>query len=202
MGDALSKPKGEWDDDVCYLELEDELDGEDIADIELSMKVSAKASTVGMQNIIDPYAKNAHDPFSYNGLSNTMQYLGSGYVRGGYALVEEYIREFIISEGMMSGKIAASGVGNVYPRSGVVASAGRMGIRDPGIDHGGYVKGARLPGNLGPYVASNSQATKDGHQQTRHDIYFDDEIEENEDSDLSTFELFNINVKKDKNKHM
>ncbi len=205
MGDALSSPKGEWDyeeDCGCEEDYEDEC-GCDEEDYEFDIKINLKSPTSVKQTVNDPYRKNGNDIGSFNGLANTMQgVLAAGYDRGNFNLLREYIKELVLLETTMSGVIGASALGKSYPRSGVVASTGRMGVRDGGIDHKGYVKGARTPSNLTPYVAKSAEVTKDGHQQTRHDIYFDEELEQNEDEDLSTYELFYINVKKDKNSYM
>lgn len=195
MGDALSKPKGEWDDDIESLELSDEVNDEEIDDIEISIAISNKSPSYSKQSRVDFLSKKGTDPYSYNGLANTMQYLGAGYSRSGETLIEQYIREFIISE-TMSGRIAASNIGNAYKQNGTGAYAGRLASKDYGIDHGGYVKGTRTPKGLEPYVIPDMQVTKDGHQMTRHDKYVIDELEENDDDDLSSYEIMYLNIKK------
>lgn len=167
MGDALSSPKGEWDDDLEDLELgdDDELEG----DIEISYSLSVKSPTSGSQfNRDSGSGKSSRDPFSFNGLANTSAAVIAASHKRKNSLIKEYVKEMILSE--LSGSIAASRLGKAYPKTKTTGSGnGRMLSVDPehGINHGtsyinqrGYGNIAKTP-DLDPYVKVG-KATTDG----------------------------------------
>ena len=167
MGDALSSPKGEWDDEIEELELddEDELEG----DIEISYSMSIKSPTSGSQfNRDSGSGKSSRDPFSFNGLANTSAAVIAASYKRRNKLIKEYVKEIILSE--LSGSIAASRLGKAYPKTKTTGSGnGRMLSVDPkhGINHGtsyinqkGYGNSAKTP-DLDPYVKPG-KATTDG----------------------------------------
>ena len=161
MGDALSAPKGEWDDEL------EELDNdEDIDDIDI--KIHKKIHVAFNRQPVDSYAKKGTDPYSFNGLANTSQYLGASHKRSG-DLIEAYVREVLLSESGISGKIAVqkSGLGNMYKTdnsSALGGTKGGVGGHKGAIDTKGYgQKGIEV--ELEPYVVPN-EPTNDGGETT------------------------------------
>ena len=71
----------------------------------------------------DSLSKRKTDPYSFNGLANTSQYLGASHNRKG-SLIESYIKEVLLSENGISGKHHASGLGNMYPIDNASAALG------------------------------------------------------------------------------
>tara|TARA_Y100001937_G_C7044500_1_gene296188 strand:+ start:96 stop:815 length:720 start_codon:yes stop_codon:yes gene_type:complete len=102
MGDALSSPKGEWDYD-----LEEDEDIEDF-DIGLNKKIHVSLN----RQPVDSLSNRGRDKFSFNGLSNTSQNLGTAYESEEEKenIIREYIRETILSEITLgiSGNIAVA----------------------------------------------------------------------------------------------
>jgi len=125
MGDALSAPKGEWDDEL------EELDNdEDIDDIDI--KIQKKIHVAFNRQPVDSYAKKGTDPYSFNGLANTSQYLGASHKRSGN-LIEAYVREVLLSESGISGRIAVKkSLGDPYPQKNAIGSMG--------MTNGAYIK--------------------------------------------------------------
>lgn len=113
MGDALSSPKGEWDNDLPLNDSEEEivigpntsvrdlalaaglieLEDEEITDVEAG--IQSKANMSLHIPTTDFAAKKKRNPNSYVGLANTSAYLGSSHKRLGNVMSEEVLREFI-----------------------------------------------------------------------------------------------------------
>jgi len=155
MGDALSSPKGEWDNDLPLNDSEEEIvigpqtsvrdlayaagliekEDEEITPIEAG--IQSKANTSLHMPTTDFAAKKKRNPNSYVGLANTSAYLGASYSRNGDVMSEnvlrEFIRELIIQEKTSIGvksKVSAT-IGNPYkPSKSNVSNVSRgMGTR-------------------------------------------------------------------------
>lgn len=125
MGDALSAPKGEWDDELEELDNDEDIDDTDI-------KIYKKIHVAFNRQPVDSYAKKGTDPYSFNGLANTSQYLGASHKRSG-DLIEAYVREVLLSESGISGRIAVKkSLGDPYPRKNAIGSMG--------MTNGAYIK--------------------------------------------------------------
>ena len=125
MGDALSAPKGEWDDELEELDNDEDIDDTDI-------KIYKKIHVAFNRQPVDSYAKKGTDPYSFNGLANTSQYLGASHIRSG-DLIEAYVREVLLSESGISGRIAVKkSLGDPYPRKNAIGSMG--------MTNGAYIK--------------------------------------------------------------
>lgn len=112
MGDALSSPKGEWDNILCYLEIDDEeeINGKN----NLSLDIEKKAKLSFNRTTVDPYRAKGNDISSLGGLANTVASvigIHSGHCISGDVVSEnvlkDYIKEAILKEFTMSGNLAS-----------------------------------------------------------------------------------------------
>ena len=100
--------------------LDIELDSFDKKDIEYNKKIHTSLN----KQASDSLSKRKTDPYSFNGLANTSQYLGASYKRTG-SLVEAYIREVLLNEEGMSVRNNIKGtVGDPYPKKNSIGSMG------------------------------------------------------------------------------
>ena len=194
MGDALSSPKGEWDDEEysdtkecgCKIEIDcDCIDGLEI-DIEL------KSPTSGAQFNRDAGSgKSSRNPNSYVGLANTSAHLGlsASHNRGGNVLREfilEAIKDILLCESPhMGGMTAASGLGRAYkPDTANAVSGYGMAGGTYGIDHDGYSQNGLDDDDKFPYISPlPSDPTPDG-----ANAVCDSDLDTEWDEDLSTGE--------------
>jgi hypothetical protein len=119
--------------------LDIKLDSFDKKDIDYNKKIHTSLN----KQASDSLSKRKTDPYSFNGLANTSQYLGASYKRTG-SLVEAYIREVLLNENSMSGSFYTkrSGIGKLYPVD--TASAALGGTKGAG---GGVHSTTRGNGN-------------------------------------------------------
>lgn len=170
MGDALSSPKGEWDNDLeCSCDCEEDCDCFD--KIEIGIELKTHTSTTQF-NKDSGSGKSSRDPFSFNGLANTSAYLGASHKRNDNALLREYI-SLLINENKphMGGMTAVRSTGKnkvMYKKdtANSVSGYGMGGKGTYGIDHGGYTQNGTEDGtpnlhDLSPYV-KKGKATTDG----------------------------------------
>lgn len=190
MGDALSSPKGEWDDEEysdckecgCSIEIDCDCINSLAIDIEL------KSPTSGAQfNRDSGSGKSSRNPNSYVGLANTSAYLGASHNRSGSVLrefISETIKDILINEVKPSMSVSinvrSKGLGNPYKSSKAHVSGGNKGLgpRPIGIDHDGYSQVGTE--DFPPYV-KKGKATTDGAE-----VVYDSDRDTEWDEDLST----------------
>lgn len=169
MGDALSSPKGEWDDELeCSCDCEEDCDC--FSRIEIDIELKTPTSTTQF-NRDSGSGKSSRDPFSFNGLANTSMYLGASHKRNN-TLLREYI-SLLINESKphMGGMTAVRSTGKnkvMYKKDTVnsLSGYGMGGKGTYGIDHDGYTQNGTEDGtpnihDLSPYV-KKGKATTDG----------------------------------------
>jgi len=194
MGDALSSPKGEWDDEEysdtkeCGCSIEIDCDCIDNLEIDIELK----SPTSGAQFNRDAGSgKSSRNPNSYVGLANTSAHLGlsASHNRGGNVLREfitETIKDMLLNESKpsmgVSINIRAKGLGNPYKKSTASVTGGTRGLghKSLGIDHGGY--GQNGTEDKEPYV-KKGKATTDGAE-----VVYGSDLDIEWDEDLSTGE--------------
>lgn len=171
MGDALSSPKGEWDDDEyvnykeCGCSIEIDCDCIDNLEIEIELK----SPTSGMQYNRDAGSgKSSRNPNSYVGLANTSAYLGASHNREGKVLrefISETLKDILLKESKPSMSVSInlrkSNVGNPYKKMSLNVTGGKrgLGVKPLGIDSDGYGQNGTENGD--PYV-KKGKATTDG----------------------------------------
>ena len=162
MGDALSSPKGEWDNDLpinnpnkieinLNTTLRDlaiaagllSIEDEEITGVEAG--IQSKANTSLHMPVTDFAAKKKRNPNSYVGLANTSAYLGASYNRGSNVMTENdlrsFIKEVILQEdaSSISGrKYVKSKMGDPYKPSKVNVSNISRGLGSRGTINLGY----------------------------------------------------------------
>ena len=177
MGDALSSPKGQWDNELPINNPEREIvigpntsvkelaiaagiieiDDEEITSVEAG--INSKANTSLHMPTVDFAAKKKRNPNSYVGLANTSAYLGASHKRSGEVVLENYIREILLEKTTMSGRqYLKKSVGDPYKPSSANVTGGTHGgiggVRGA-EDHDGYSqKGVKLNKDLYPYANS------------------------------------------------
>lgn len=155
MGDALSSPKGQWDEEeeletksykinsqttVKDLALYAGLIGDNESDFnEFESDIESKAHTSYQRRASDSLAKKGTDVSSLGGLGNSIAGvigLSAGHEIQGNTLMEndlkDYIKEVILSEKYMSGSIAvrSTGKGSMYKNA--MASTNTANAAPPG----------------------------------------------------------------------
>ena len=175
MGDALSSPKGEWDNDLPInnpgkeivigpnttveelaiaagiIEVEDE----EITSVEAG--INSKANTSLHMPTVDFAAKKKRNPNSYVGLANTSAYLGASHKRNGEVVLENYIREILLEKTAIGPRHSLAGtVGDPYkPGKQHVSNTSRGAGHRGSINYGYNLnskKGTELDKDLYPYV--------------------------------------------------
>jgi hypothetical protein len=162
MGDALSSPKGEWDNDLPInnpdkIEINSsttvrdlaiaagliEVEDEEITGVEAG--IQSKANTSLHMPVTDFAAKKKRNPNSYVGLANTSSYLGSSYNRGSNVMTEvelrNFIREVILLEDASSisaRKYVKARIGDPYKSSKSNVSNVSRGLGPRGTINLGY----------------------------------------------------------------
>lgn len=190
MGDALSKPKGEWDDI--------DLDGEDIDDIDLDFDISIRGKMHTSQKKLpaDALSKKKNDISSLGGLGNTVANgLAASHKRSGN-LIREFIFEVLNESPHGGGQTSASGVGRMYkPSNRNVSPHGGLGHKTPGIDTKGYAQSRKATTDGGETVGKQSDRLplEFGDGSTGDEFY--DVLNDLEKHDL---EALNKHVKKNK----
>lgn len=161
---GIYKEKSKYDKELDEDNLIDE-DSEEHS-IEVSAKIKSKSFSANNQPVSDFGAKYGTDPYSYNGLANTSQYLGSAYNRGENVL-KEFIREALQEEMLkeitcMSVRVITKGtIGDTYKSSKAnVSNTNQMSPGDPSIKQQGYSQKAKTP-KLYPY-SDEGMPTTDG----------------------------------------
>ena len=188
---GIYKEKSKYEKALDLDELENEdTDDLDLDDLEIDIALKAKTVTAKNQPVADFGAKYGTDPYSYNGLANTSQYLGASHNRGNNIL-KEYIREALQEEMIkeftsMSVRVMTKGtVGDMYkPSKANVSNVNQMTPGDPSIKHYGYGQKAKTPAIL-PYSDEGLPTTDGGEMMNS----LDDDIEEEfpwEDEDYTT----------------
>ena len=136
-----SEYKKELDKDRFEQDKEDDCD---IEEFELDVKLKQKSFTSNSKDVSDFGAISGTDPYSFNGLANTSQYLGAGYDRG-ESVLKEFIREALQEEMLreitsMSVRVMVKGtVGDTYKKSKAnVSNTNQMSPGDPSIKQRGY----------------------------------------------------------------
>ena len=176
---GIYKEKSEYEKELDKDKLEDEDKDEcEIEEFELDISMRTKSHSSGNQAVSDFGAKYGTDPYSYNGLANTSQYLGASYNRGENVL-KEFIREALQEELLreitsMSVRVMVKGsLGDTYkPSKSNVSNVNQMNPGDPSIKQYGYGQKAKTPANY-PY-SDEGMPTTDGGELTNR---LDDDIE-------------------------
>ena len=175
MGDALTSPKGEWDNDLPINNPDMEIvigpdttvkelaiaagiiekDEESISGIEAG--INSKANTSLHMPTVDFAAKKKRNPNSYVGLANTSAYLGASHKRKGEVFLENYIREILLEKTALGARPSLSGtIGDPYKPGNQNVTGGThggIGGTRGAEDHDGYTqKGVALNKNLSPIV--------------------------------------------------
>jgi len=172
---GIYKEKSEHEKDLDEDDLLDE-DSEEHS-IEINAKIQSKSHSSFNQAVSDFGAKYGNDPYSFNGLANTSQYLGASYDRGENVL-KEFIREALKEEILreitsMSVRVMVKGtVGDTYKSSKAnVSNVNQMTPGDPSIKQYGYGQKAKTPA-MYPY-SDEGMPTTDGGELTNK---LDDDI--------------------------
>lgn len=189
MGDALSSPKGEWDD-ASSISCDCDCDCDCLDTI--ARDIENMSHTSGSQfNKDSGSGKSSRDPFSYNGLANTSVYLGASHKRDNTGLLREYIT-LLITENRphMGGMTAVRSSGKnkvMYNKdtANSVSGYGMGGKGSYGISHKGYTQNGTEDGtpnipDMSPYV-KKGKATTDGGK-----VVFDSEQKTDWHDDYST----------------
>jgi hypothetical protein len=142
---GIYKEKSKYEKDLDQDRFEqDKEDDCDIEEFGVDIELQNKANTSSSQAQTDFGAKYGTDPFSYNGLANTSQYLGASYNRG-ENLLREFIQELLHEKDVreatsMSVRIMSKGtVGDPYKSSTAnVSNVNQMSPGDPSIKQKGY----------------------------------------------------------------
>lgn len=173
MGDALSSPKGEWDDEEysdtkeCGCRIEINCDCID----NLEIGIERQLPTSGAQSNSDAGSgQSRRNPNSVVGLANTSAYLGlsASHNRAGNVLrefISESIKDILLYESPhMGGMSAASGLGRAYkPDTANAVSGYGMAGGTYGIDHDGYSQNGLDDDDKFPYISPlPSDPTADG----------------------------------------
>lgn len=162
MGDALSSPKGEWDDEINDLEDED--------DAEL---INLKSPTAGKVDRTDSYSHKGNSIGYFGGIGADMSSvlgLSAGYVNKGDLVFEnklkEFIRESILLERSKS-SISTSGNIAVQSRSKAKNLGGKHNKAYPidnttlgsmGMTNGAYI------GTINKVYKQTNKGTTDGQE--------------------------------------
>ena len=172
---GIYKEKSEYEKELDQERFEqDKEDDTDVEELEVDVKLKQKSFTSTSKAVSDFGSKYGTDPFSYNGLANTMQFLGinSSYNRG-ENILKEFIREALQEELLreatsMSVRIMSKGsVGDPYKKSKAnVSNVNQMSPGDPSIKQYGYGQGEKTP--------DGGMPTTDGGEVTNK---LDDDIE-------------------------
>ena len=182
MGDALSSPKGQWDD----IDLED-LEEEDFDDIDSD--IEAKISLSLNRTPTDSLAYKGTDISYYGGLGNSIaSVIAAGHKPSGSAITEVYLKKYI-KEYLFSESVSISGGINVA-RS---PKAKNTGGKNPGTV---YRKDNTTLGSMngihnGAYIKHDGyrqrrNSTTDGAETVR-ELPYEENIS-GEDQDKSTYE--------------
>lgn len=151
MGDALSKPKGEWDD----------IDLDDDEDIELDddIVIRRKMHTSQKELPTDALSKKKNDISHLGGVytnSVASALVSSSRKRNGN-LIREFIFEVLNESPHGGGQTSASGVGRMYkPSNRNVSPHGGLGHKTPGIDTKGYTQSRKATTDGGETVGKQS----------------------------------------------
>lgn len=177
MGDALSSPKGDWDNELPINALPEEivigpdttveelaiaagiieLEDEEITGVEAG--INSKANTSLHMPTVDFAAKKKRNPNSYVGLANTSAYLGASHKRSGEVVLENYIREILLEKTTISGRqYLKKSMGDPYKPSNANVTGGTHGgvggVRGAEDFDGYSQKGVKLNKDLYPYANS------------------------------------------------
>jgi hypothetical protein len=200
MGDALSSPKGEWDNelpinmspseivigpDTTVEELAIaagiiEIEDEEITDVEAG--VNSKANTSFHMPTVDFAAKKKRNPNSYVGLANTSAYLGASHKRSGEVVLERYIREILLENTTISARqYVQYSLGDPYKPStanAIGGTHGAIGGESGAEDFDGYSqKAVELDKDLYPYANTMTlKGSTDGRVHTAKSSNVSDEM--------------------------
>ncbi len=174
---GIYKEKSEYEKELDNKKLENE-DECEIEEFEVDISMRTKSHSSHNQAVSDFGAKYGTDPYSFNGLANTSQYLGASYNRGENVL-KEFIREALQEEMLkeitsMSVRVMVKGsIGDTYkPSKANVSNVNQMSPGDPSIKQYGYGQKAKTP-SIYPY-SEEGMPTTDGGELTNR---LDDDIE-------------------------
>lgn len=190
MGDALSSPKGQWDNDLpinnpgaeikisASTSVRDlaiaagliQIEDEEITDVEAG--IQSKANMSLHMPTTDFAAKKKRNPNHYVGLANTSAYLGSSHERSGNLVSEtlrEFIREALLAEDSSSisaRKYTKINIGDPYKPSKANVSNTSRGAGHRGSINRGYngnsTQGVKIGGENNPdlYPYASSKKLK------------------------------------------
>ena len=169
---------------------QDKEDDTDVEELEIDVKLKQKSFTSTSKDVSDFGAKYGTDPYSFNGLANTSQYLGASYDRG-ESVLKEFIREALQEEMLkeitsMSVRVMVKGtVGDTYKKSKAnVSNANQMAPGDPSIKQRGYDNNnrkARTPDQW-PYSIPDGPTASGTKRMNFLDDNISDEFEWDDDS--------------------
>ena len=169
MGDALSSPKGQWDD----IEIEDEEEFD-----ELEADIESKAHSAFHRGAVDSLSHRGTSIGYMGGIGSDMSAvigLSAGHKPDGNIMFEkklkQYVKEILISEhrsGHMSGSIAVRSAGHGSMYKNAMASTNTADAAPPGylptsrsaINHDGYGQSVKTP-DMYPY-SKKGKPTTDG----------------------------------------
>ena len=204
MGDALSSPKGEWDD----IDLDDhEKDKYD----ELKAGIESKIRPSLNRFPTDPKANKRTDTSSFGGLGNSIaSVIAAGKDISGNMVSEkrlkQYITEFLISESI-SGRInvarapkapntGGKNPGAIYSVDKTTSHTNKLdnsaSQKSSVIDQNGYTQKAKTP-DMYPYSNSGSATTTGA--MTVKGMNSDDWVDD--DDDTSTYEMLDQTTSKE-----
>jgi len=188
---GIYKEKSEYEKELDQDRFElDKEDDTDVEELEIDVKLKQKSFTSTSKDVSDFGAKYGTDPYSYNGLANTSQYLGASYNRG-ESVLKEFIREALQEEMLreitsMSVRVMVKGtVGDTYKKSKAnVSNANQMAPGDPSIKQRGYDNNnrkARTPDQW-PYSMPDGPTASGTKRMNFLDDNISDEFEWEDDS--------------------
>tara|TARA_B100000212_G_C27370737_1_gene532433 strand:- start:413 stop:1507 length:1095 start_codon:yes stop_codon:yes gene_type:complete len=139
----------------------------------------------------DSLSKRKTDPYSFNGLANTSQYLGASHNRKG-SLIKSYIKEVLLSEtGMAVTTIVKGTIGNPYPKKNAIGTMGMSGAFY--IKRGGYKQSRKSTTDGGETVGGRTGI--DGKKRTGSKSDEEYEIQYDENGEImSTGEILSNTV--------
>ena len=221
MGDALSSPKGEWDNDLPINDSEKEIiigpgtsvrdlaiaaglikiDDEEITPVEAG--IQSKANTSLHMPTTDFSAKKKRNPNHYVGLANTSAYLGSSHERQGSVMSESelrsFIREVLLEDRSSIGarKYTKIRIGDPYKPSKANVSNTSRGLGPRGTINLGYnsngSQGIEVGGENNPdlYPYSSSKKLKATKDGNNLTRYNDKVIDDEYDGTKTSLEILN-----------
>tara|TARA_B100000131_G_scaffold310422_1_gene342088 strand:- start:397 stop:1020 length:624 start_codon:yes stop_codon:yes gene_type:complete len=176
MGDALSTPKGEWDNEIE----EEAKNDKDEKFSKAKLKADAKVHISLQVPANDFYAVKSVKP-GYNADLAARVPLAASYDRGSEILLKEFISETLQEVTSMSVRVIVKGsLGDTYKSSKAnVSNVNQMSPGDPSIKQKGYGQSVGTQ-DMYPYIKSGKPTTDGGETMRRVNTHVEDDFNWND----------------------